>query len=55
MLGYLNKQLRHFRATLPRLWRLYERAAETETGLLVVGLRARDRAQIQFLIFKPEC
>lgn len=42
MLGYLNKQLRHFRATLPRLWRLYERAAETETGILVVDLRARD-------------
>lgn len=46
-LGYLNKQLRHLREALPRVWRFYERAAEAGNAILVVDLRARD-------LFEPD-
>ncbi|MCS6871264.1 MAG: hypothetical protein RML95_10820 [Anaerolineae bacterium] len=47
LLGYLNKQLRHLREALPRVWHFYERAAEANAAVLVVDLRARD-------VFEPE-
>lgn len=46
-LGYLNKQLRHLREALPRVWHFYERAAEANAAILVVDWRARD-------LFEPE-
>jgi hypothetical protein len=42
LLGYLNKQMRHLREGLPRVWQFYERAAAAQEAVLVVDLRARD-------------
>lgn len=40
--GYLQKQVRHLREALPKVWRFYESAAEAGQAVLVIDLRARD-------------
>ncbi len=40
--GYLQKQLRHLRDALPKVWSFYEVAAEAGQAVLVIDLRARD-------------
>ncbi|PJF34651.1 MAG: hypothetical protein CUN49_14585 [Candidatus Thermofonsia Clade 1 bacterium] len=46
-LSYLNKQLRHLRDALPRVWHFYERAEQAGQAVLLVDLRARD-------LFEPD-
>ena len=40
--GYLQKQVRHLKDALPRVWHFYEAAAEADQAVLLVDLRARD-------------
>jgi hypothetical protein len=40
--GYMRKQMRHLRETIPLVWRFYERAEADGEAILVVDLRARD-------------
>ncbi len=40
--GYLQKQIRHLREALPKVWNFYETAAEAGDAVLVIDLRARD-------------
>ena len=40
--GYLQKQIRHLKDALPRVWHFYEAAAEADQAVLLVDLRARD-------------
>ncbi len=40
--GYLQKQIRHLRDALPKVWDFYESAAAADQAVLVIDLRARD-------------
>jgi hypothetical protein len=40
--GYMQKQVRHLKEALPKVWHFYEAAAEADQAVLVVDLRARD-------------
>jgi len=40
--GYMQKQIRHLKDALPKVWHFYEAAAVADLAVLVVDLRARD-------------
>ncbi len=40
--GYVDKQLRHLRQTLPLVWQFHQQAVDAGNAILVVDLRARD-------------
>lgn len=40
--GYLQKQVRHLKEALPKVWHFYEAAAEADQAILLIDLRARD-------------
>lgn len=42
LMGYMRKQVRVLRETLPLVWGFHERAAEANHAVLVIDLRARD-------------